>query len=299
MAGSPLVSGPPPLAAGLRILAAYSSEKYVSFTSAPARRYALAPWLRPHRREWLPFSPPLIKPLHRAGKVVVEKVRMPKARKPCDRFLTIDEQVRLLKSIEVEHDRLIVRIFLFCGLRPGELFALRFNDVEPRQLRIDEALHMRATATKETKTEESNGYAHLPPMLERDLAAYIEKASGKPGDFIFHTANGTPISPHNFERDVIVPAAIRAGIMPKPRKDSTQKVRRDKSTAVNFQAFRRTFATRMQKTSATVKDVQSAMRHASPDQTTKTYMKIIPASVSAAVNELETLMSQGKRRQVQ
>jgi hypothetical protein len=55
----------------------------------------------------------------------------------------------------------------------------------------------------------------------------------------------------------------------------------------------------MQKTSATVKDVQSAMRHASPDQTTKTYMKIIPASVSAAVNELETLMSQGKRRQVQ
>ena len=64
---------------------------------------------------------------------------------------------------------------------------------------------------------------------------------------------------------MIVPAAIRAGIMAKPpekRKKGTPM--RDKATAVNFQAFRRTFATWMQKTSATVKDVHAA-QHARSD----------------------------------
>ena len=41
------------------------------------------------------------------------------------------------------------------------------------------------------------------------------------------------------------------------------------STCRKFQAFRRTFATWMQRTGATVKNVQGAMRHSSPDQTLK------------------------------
>ena len=73
-----------------------------------------------------------------------------------------------------------------------------------------------------------------------------------PASLVFPTVNGTAISAHNYERDVIVPAAIRAGIMtaaPKARQKGEPK--RDKATAVNFQAFRRTFATWMQRTDAT------------------------------------------------
>lgn len=67
---------------------------------------------------------------------------------------------------------------------------------------------------------------------------------------------------------------------------------RDKATAVNFQAFRRTFATWMQKTGATVKDVQGAMRHSMPDRTIKVYMPEIPAGVSAAVEDLDRLLNE-------
>jgi len=97
----------------------------------------------------------------------------------------------------------------------------------------------------------------------------------------------------NYERDVIVPAAIRAGIMPAPSKDRTKgDPKRDKATAVNFQAFRRTFATWMQRTHATVKDVQGAMRHSSPDQTLKVYMREIPAGVRAAVDALDSMFAE-------
>jgi len=57
------------------------------------------------------------------------------------------------------------------------------------------------------------------------------------------------------------------------------------------QALRRTFANWMQKTSATVKDVQDAMRHGSPDRTLKAYMREIPAGVTAAVEELALVIT--------
>jgi integrase len=108
--------------------------------------------------------------------------------------------------------------------------------------------------------------------------------------FVFPTATGQPIEAHNFERDVLVPAAIRAGIMPKLAKDRKKgDPRRDKATAVNFQAFRRTYGTWMQRTGASVKDAQGAMRHASPDQTLRVYMREIPDGSRMAIDALELL----------
>jgi len=47
----------------------------------------------------------------------------------------------------------------------------------------------------------------------------------------------------------------------------------------------------MQKSkNATVKDVQGAMQHSTPDQTLKVYMREIPGSVRAAVEDLDRLL---------
>ncbi|MGA2148481.1 MAG: tyrosine-type recombinase/integrase [Bryobacteraceae bacterium] len=92
---------------------------------------------------------------------------------------------------------------------------------------------------------------------------------------------------------VIVPAAIRAGIMTAPPKERQKgDSKRAKATAVNFQAFRRTYATWMQRTGASVKDVQGAMRHSSPDQTLKAYMREIPAGVRTAVDALGRMFTE-------
>ena len=51
------------------------------------------------------------------------------------------EQVRTLLDLAHGSERLILRLFVTCGLRPGELFAIRFNDIEQAgQLRIDESV---------------------------------------------------------------------------------------------------------------------------------------------------------------
>ena len=123
------------------------------------------------------------------------------------------------------------------------------------------------------------------------------RCTTSPASLVLPTANGTALSAHHYERDVIVPAAIRAGIMTAPQKErQTGDAKRNKATAVNFQAFRRTFATWMQLTGATVKDVQGAMRHSSPDQTLKAYMREIPAGVRTAVDALDRMFYRAAQR---
>jgi integrase len=128
---------------------------------------------------------------------------------------------------------------------------------------------------KEPKTNDSDGCVPMPESVRGEMVLWRGMHHiPAPAALVFPTSTGTPISPHNYERDVIVPAAIRAGIMAKPAKERQKSAaKRNKATAVNFQAFRRTFATWMQRTGATVKDVQGAMRHSTADQTLKVYMR--------------------------
>ncbi|HWQ53553.1 MAG TPA: tyrosine-type recombinase/integrase [Bryobacteraceae bacterium] len=227
------------------------------------------------------------------GKNPARKLQMPKTRKPCGRFLTVEEYWRLLAELE-DRDRLVVHIAVALGLRPGELFALRWDDVEPGRLRVDESLRFGADGTKDPKTEGSNAFVYLTPGLQGEIERWRISCGAAAGSsvYIFPARTGAPISPHNYERDVIVPAATSAGIMPKPPKDRPKGAPKcGKATAVNFQAFRRTTATWMQRGGGTIKDVQGAMRHASPEVTLRSYMKEIPAGVQAVVESLDAMLT--------
>ena len=69
-----------------------------------------------------------------------------------------------------------MRILAVCGLRPGEALALRIDDFEGKQLRIDEALKERQLGEDrigDTKTDESDSYVPIPPDLSREIAEWI------------------------------------------------------------------------------------------------------------------------------
>ena len=222
------------------------------------------------------------------------KLAMPPTRKPCGRFLAMEEFDALVAQLEFR-DRLITRMFCTMGFRPGELFGLHWDDVETGRVRVDESTSR--WGLKEPKTAGSDAYLPMPAgvQAEMDLWRGMHRTVS-PSTLVFPTDRGTAISSHNYERDVIVPAAIRAGIMIKPPKERRKgDPKRNKATAVNFQAFRRTFATWMQRTGATVKDVQGAMRHSSPDQTLKAYMREIPAGVRTAVDALDRMFTEHGR----
>jgi integrase len=225
------------------------------------------------------------------GKNVARKLVMPSTRTSCGRFLSLEEFDAIMKELDFR-DRLIVRMFCSMGFRPGELFALRWDDIEDVRMRVDESLS--PWGMRKPKTKGSDAYIPMPSSVRDDMNLWRGmRQSASPASMVFPAGTGKPLSPHNYERDVIVPAAIRAGIMAKPPKARKKGDRiRDKATAVNFQAFRRTFATWMQKTTATIKDVQGAMRHSTPDQTIRVYMREIPAGVRDAVDSLDRMFNE-------
>jgi integrase len=71
-------------------------------------------------------------------------------------FLSVEE-VQALLTAASPREHIVVRILAVCGLRPGEALALRVDDFEGNQLRIDEALKERQLGEArigDTKTDE-------------------------------------------------------------------------------------------------------------------------------------------------
>jgi len=213
------------------------------------------------------------------------RVELPgaKLRRPSKRAYSLDEMRRLLsaaRSVSVR-EHLIVRIFYVCGLRPGELFALRVDDVEPKLLRIDEALketEKGADRIGETKTSSSNAYVAISDDLYTEIKLWLRirniadpyhrNRRLAPNDLLFPTEVGTPYRIGNYLKRILKPIAAKAGVL-----DMT------------YRALRRTFATEFQR-HGSPKDAQTQLRHSKLEMT-GWYMREIPESVRAAVAEMD------------
>jgi integrase len=98
-------------------------------------------------------------PKNPAGKLAVPR----SGKRAATKHLT-PEQISLILFHLSERDRLIVRMFLILGLRPGEMFALRWNDKRGNSLRIDSSITEGVEV--ETKTERSDSAVWLPSSIE-------------------------------------------------------------------------------------------------------------------------------------
>ena len=213
------------------------------------------------------------------------RVQLPgaKLRKPKKREYSLDEMRRLLsaaRSVSVR-EHLIVRIFYVCGLRPGELFALRVDDFEPELLRIDEALketEKGADRVGDTKTTSSNAYVSISEDLYKEIKLWLSirnmadpyhrKRELAPNDLLFPTETGTPYRIGNYLKRVLKPIAVQAGI-----------------PDMTYRALRRTFATEFQR-HGSPKDAQAQLRHSKLEMT-GWYMRDIPKSVRTAVEHMD------------
>jgi integrase len=100
----------------------------------------------------------------------------------------------LLAASPREH--LVVPILAVCGLRPGQALALRIDDFEGNQLRIDESLKERQLGEDrigDTKTDDSDSYVPVPPDLDREIAEWIavHPQRDNPRAFLFLNRRGT------------------------------------------------------------------------------------------------------------
>jgi integrase len=200
------------------------------------------------------------------------KLLMPPTRETCKRFLTKAEYQKLLKSLD-DRDRIILRLFVLCAFRPGELFALRWRSFQNGCLRVEEAVYRGKLG--QPKTKGSAADVVLPQSLADDLAQWFE-ASGcpDPDAFIFPSSTNRPIDGHNYlRRDVLQPAAEKLGIK-----------------GITFQCLRRTFATHFHRV-GTVKDQQAQMRHTKSQTTMNIYTQAPSDSLRAAMEDFDHEMS--------
>ncbi len=200
------------------------------------------------------------------------KVEMPKTRKPAKRHIRPEEIQLLLSELtkrSLIRDRLILRTFIVTALRPGELFAVRWKDLEPGRIRIDEAVYR--NKLDDPKTPTSVGYVYIPKSLELELAMWKEsRPRTGPEDFVFEARyRGRPMDGRSYLRRFLGPLAKSLGIH-----------------GLTYQALRRTFATQVQRLGS-VKDAQAQLRHAHASTTLGIYTQEIPESVRETVEALD------------
>ena len=193
--------------------------------------------------------------------------KLPKTRKPCKRHLSLDE-IAILDAALTKRDRLIFRLFVLVGFRPGELFALRWDDIQQDWIAIDEAVYRNKLG--ETKTAGSEARIPIPGQLQRELELHrIFCQRTGPRDFVFESRyRGRPVDSHNYLRRFLSPLAASKGV-----------------PGVTFQALRRTFATHFQK-HGKPKDAQAVMRHSNISTTMNIYTQLIPDSARQALSSM-------------
>jgi integrase len=173
------------------------------------------------------------------GKNQAAKLALPRSGKNVTGVHLTPEQIPVFLFNLSGRDRLIVRIFLVLGLRPGELFALRWNDKMQNSLRIDASITDGIEV--ETKTEGSDANVWLPVSIETEPEWWRSiSRDASPEAFIFPSARGTAINTNNFLFRVLKEAGRQAGI-----------------DGVTHQMLRRTCSTYMAQLTS-VKDVADA-----------------------------------------
>jgi integrase len=200
--------------------------------------------------------------------------RVAEGKKP---FLS-DKEAQMLLAAAEGREHLIAGLFLMCGFRPGELFALRWDDLEDGTLRVDESIWRGKIDTPKTIT--SAGYVAVPASIGKELESWKERTPDVSSrDFIFQVKADYWLKRHLKPLANSVAAEWLA-------KNPGQEARVVSLKEINFQMLRRTFATQMARC-GTIKDTQAQMRHASPALTLGIYMQTIPESLKQAVEVLD------------
>ena len=144
-------------------------------------------------------------PKNPAGKLAVPKSEKRSATK----HLTPEQIPQILFHLS-DRDRLIVRMFLVLGLRPGEMFALRWNDKQGNSLRIDSSITDGMEV--ETKTEGSDSFVWLPASIDTELEFWRGAVTNAATEaFIFPSSRGTAINTNNFLFRVLKEARPQCG----------------------------------------------------------------------------------------
>jgi len=137
-----------------------------------------------------------------------EDLEMPRTTQGKRRSITDIEREWILRTAETHHAGLWIKMMLYCGLRPQEIIALQWKDVDLKKklVYIDKAKESGSNEIKDPKTDAGNREIPIPDIL----VDYLKRAKGEPFRPVYtqlttdkrHTESSFYCAWHNFVREM-------------------------------------------------------------------------------------------------
>jgi integrase len=202
------------------------------------------------------------------------------------------EQFSALLNLMAEPYATMVSVCVFAGLRVSELVGLRWEDIHPNALTIDERYCRgdwscpKTTGSSATIGVDQRIIERIQRLKQLEVTinwgahgakkAFRVVRSDCPRDLVFQSLrNGKPMSDHNILSRHIKPIARKLGI-----------------GWVNWQVLRRSYGTWMVQSGADPKAVQAQMRHSRISTTLDIYAQFVPESQKRAVAQMMQMFDQ-------
>jgi integrase len=193
---------------------------------------------------------------------------MERQRKP--RVLTLDEIQSLAENL-TDPGRTMFLIAVLCGLRVGELLALRVADVELAKTTLFVRQSVYNNHVSSPKTRGSERQLPIPPVLSEAIHQWLRKRAGK-SEWLFPSSVGTPLGNRNVLYRHIWPVCDRLGI-----------------ARFRWHAIRQTFSTYQSNEGVPMRVLQSLLGHAHAD-TTMIYTHPFREAEREAVEQLAQVL---------
>jgi integrase len=177
------------------------------------------------------------------------------------------------------------------GLRRGELFALRWEDVDfgKRTIHVHATNHA-GRVSEQTKTEAGERFVPLFESARKVLAARkLRTGYDEPRDFVFGTVIGTATEPGNFVRREFKTAQQRAGLGQWINEDGKRRW----AGEFRFHDLRHYAVSPLIEQGADIKLLQAIAGHASATVTLDTYGHLMTERVTEAATRYDPL--EGRR----
>lgn len=193
------------------------------------------------------------------------------AAKPKREIMTIAE-VRTCFRVLGSRERLIAKLAVLAGMRPGEIFALTWGEMKSTYANIRQRVYRGVIDSP--KTEQSIRKAALSEELLREIEEWRNQAESTTGiAWVFPSERMTPLAKENVWRRSISPKLEKVGL-----------------SWVNFQVMRRTHASLMNDLGIEGKLVADQLGH-SLDVNQNIYTQSAVSKRQAAVNQLEVSLN--------
>jgi len=186
------------------------------------------------------------------------------------RFFTPEQARRIIEDAE-QPWKALYAISAMCGLRPGEVLGLKWDDITENEIHIHRASSFGKLHS--TKTKSSASTVPLPEPLRTILDEYRKVWKPNAEHLLFATRNGRPQTTNKVAELRLYPLLKKLGI-----------------SQCGLNGFRHTHASLLLSSGASPMTAQRQLRHADPLTTLRNYAHVIGAEQREAAERVAGIL---------